>query len=129
MDYGPYVAYMVELVGYPVSGYQARPDTENLTMKPTNISSNRQINRISDQKNGDIQLDTGYRKMPDSQCNPNFDLLDTVVVCFVFDGGAGWKVQHPPKRVTDTVRHRRLIRRPVPYRNNVLLKPKIKKIQ
>ena len=56
MDYGPYVTYMVvsgtELPGYPVAGYQARSDTGYLTMKPTNISDNQQLNRIPTKKMG-----------------------------------------------------------------------------
>ena len=50
-------------------------------------------------------------------------LLNAVVVCLVLDGCAGWEVEHPPEDVPDAVGHPRVVGRPVPHREDVLLVP------
>ena len=50
-------------------------------------------------------------------------LLDAVVVGLVLDGCAGWEVEHPPEDVPDATGHRRIVGRPVPDGENVLLEP------
>jgi hypothetical protein len=50
-------------------------------------------------------------------------LLNAVVVCLVLDGCSGWEVEHPPEDVPDAVGHPRVVGRPVPHREDVLLVP------